>query len=409
MMLKTKLFAGFLIGFTVFCSAQMETYNFKRELTNVNDEWHQLTLPNTLFGKLNSDLNDLRIYGTTENDTIEAPYFLEVLSDKIVHKSIPFKIINKTKSDNNYYFTFQLDSENTINQINLNFNDTNFDWKVGLEGSQNQKEWFTILEDYRILAIKNEVTNFKFTTLEFPETKYRFYRLIIKHNEQPELESAQLSKHEITKGNSVKYLIESLKTKEDKQLKATTINAELELPIALSQIEIDVSNSFDYYRPLKIEYRSDSTKTEKGWKYHYKTITSGTLNSLEANRFLFGNTIAKHLKITIYNSDNQPLTISDVTAKGYEYRLIGRFTEPADYTLVYGNPSAIQPNYDINKFKSKIPNDLKPLKVGAEEVILKPEQQKVTPLFENGYWLWAIIGVVILVLGGFTLRMLRKG
>ena len=114
------------------------------------------------------------------------------------------------------------------------------------------------------------------------------------------------------------------------------------------------------------------------------------------------------LRITIYNGDNQPLTISNVSAKGYKYQLIARFTEPANYVLVYGNPSARQPSYDISKFETKVPKELKSLEIGAEEVIVKNEKPKVKPLFENKYWLWGIIGLVILILGGFTLRMLRK-
>ncbi len=94
MTLTTKLFTGFLIGFTAFCSAQIETYNYKRTLNNVTDEWHKLTLPNAIFGKVNPDFSDLRIYGISiKNDTIEAPYFLKVLSENIVHKTIPFATV----------------------------------------------------------------------------------------------------------------------------------------------------------------------------------------------------------------------------------------------------------------------------------------------------------------------------
>jgi len=408
MTLTNKLFIGLFIGFTTFCSAQMETYNYKRALNEVTNEWHQLIIPEAVFGSLKSDFSDLRIYGVTKNDTIEAPYYLKVLSERITHRSSSFDIINKTKGDNGYYFTFQLHSEVVINQISLDFNEHNFDWKVELQGSQNQQEWFTILEDYRIMSIKNKSTNFKFTKLEFPNSKFRFYRLIVKHDEQPQLNSAQLSKYETTEGTSINYSIKKLETIDDKEQKATIVNLELKQPVALSQLNIDVSNTFDYYRPVKIEYRRDSVKIEKGWKYDYKTVASGTLNSLEANLFKLPNTIAKHLRVTIYNDNNQPLSIAGVSVKGYEFQMIGRFTEPADYMLVYGNPSARQPIYDINRFETKVPKDLKTLTIGAEELIVKPKQEKVKPLFENSYWLWGIIGVVMLLLGGFTLRMLKK-
>ncbi|WP_179347792.1 DUF3999 family protein [Winogradskyella pacifica] len=408
MTLTTRLFIGFLIGCTSFCGAQIESYNYKRPLNEVNDEWHKVALPDAVFGKVNSDLSDLRIYGVTKTDTIEAPYLLQVLSEKIVSKTISFDIINKTKGLNGHYFTFQLNSEDIINQIHLNFKEQNFDWRIELQGSQNQQEWFTILEDYRIMSIKNETTDFKFTKLDFPDAKYRFFRLLVKQKDQPELQSAQLFKYEITEGSFVNHAIKTMAITDDKKQKATVINLGLEQSVSISQLHIDVGNTFDYYRPLKIEYKSDSIKTEKGWKYSYTTIKNATLNSLEANRFKISNTIAKHLKITIYNGDNQPLTIKDISVKGYEHQLVGRFTEPADYMLVYGNPAASTPNYDIAKFETKIPKALKALKIGAEQIIIKQKQAKVKPLFENSYWLWAIIIVVILILGGFTLKMLKK-
>ena len=94
MTLTTRLFIGFLIGCTSFCAAQIETYNYKRALNEVNDEWHKVALPDAVFGKVKSDLSDLRIYGIAKTDTIEAPYLLQVLSEKIVSKTISFDIIN---------------------------------------------------------------------------------------------------------------------------------------------------------------------------------------------------------------------------------------------------------------------------------------------------------------------------
>ena len=409
MTLTTKLFTSFLIGFTMFCSAQIETYNHKRTLNNITEEWHKLSLPDAVFGKINPDFSDLRIYGITKNnDTLQAPYFLNILSEENEFQPIPFEIINKTEDKSGYYFTFQIDAEVTMNQIMLNFDDLNFDWKINLEGSQNQQEWFTILEDYRILSIKNESTHYKFTRLDFPEAKYKYYRLLVKHNEQPLLQSAILYRHVLFEGTYINHNIKKLETLEIKQNKTTEINLDFMQPISVSHIKITIGNTFDYYRPLKIEYKKDSVKTEKGWNYNYSSIYNGTINSLEQNNFKLSNIIAKNLRLTIFNGDNQPLDIKDVSAKGYEHQLIARFTEPADYMLVYGNTSARKPNYDISKFEANVPKDLNALKIGEEQIILKPEQETIKPLFENSYWLWGIIGLVILILGGFTLKMLKK-
>lgn len=409
MTITTKLLTLLLFGLTSICGAQMVQYNYKRPLDNITEEWHKITLPNAVFGQLNPNLSDLRIYGiTAKNDTIEAPYLLRVLSEEIAHKAIPFEMINQSKGEKGYYFTFQVDLETNINQIKLDFDEPNFDWKVDLQGSQNQKEWFTILDNYRILSIKNESTNYKFTTLNFPKSKYQFFRLLLMSDTKPRLSSAQISKHEILEGTRVSHNINTLEISENKALKTTIIDLQLQQAVSISAVDLNIGNTFDYYRPLKIEFKSDSVKTENGWKYNYRTIASSTLNSLEANRFKFPTTIAKDLRITIFNRDNQPLDINTVSVYGFEHQMIARFTEEADYMLFYGNTTARLPNYDISKFEAKVPMQLKAVKVGEQQMVIKPEQPKIKPLFEYKYWLWGIIGMVIILLGGFTLRMLRK-
>ena len=72
----TKIFIGLCVGFTTLSYAQMKHYGYKRSLQNVSNDWHQLTIPDAVFGKLNSEMSDLRIYGiTAQTDTIEAPMF----------------------------------------------------------------------------------------------------------------------------------------------------------------------------------------------------------------------------------------------------------------------------------------------------------------------------------------------
>jgi hypothetical protein len=130
-------------------------------LNGVNQQWHSIQLPNIVFSKVQASLSDLRIYGFKGKDTIEVPYILEKNADQIIEKETPITIINQSKSDKGSYYTLQLNSEATINQIRLSFSATNFDWHVQLEGSNDQNTWFTILNNYRILSIKNSATDYR--------------------------------------------------------------------------------------------------------------------------------------------------------------------------------------------------------------------------------------------------------
>jgi hypothetical protein len=406
--MNTKI--KFLFFFGCLCStlafAQLDTYGYKMEVSGISEQWHKITLPDAVFEKISSDMNDLRIYGITPNDTIEAPYLLLVGTEKKGRKKIDFKLLNANSNANGHYFTYEIPTTETINEIQLDFENENFDWKIRLEGSHNQQEWFTILKEYRILSIKNEQTDYSYTDLNFANSKYRFYRLLVKSGKKPALSTAKISLDAKIGANYRDYGIAYTNIKSEN--KQTFIDIDLKKRLPVSFIKINISDTFDYYRPYTISYRSDSVATEKGMKYMYTDIRSGTLNPIEKNELRFTNTLARKLRVTVHNYDNQPLNIEGVEVKGNVHELAVRFTEPADYYLAYEKTNARKPQYDISRATSKIPNNLSDLTLGKAQVILKKGMPVISPLFENKLWVLSIMCFVILVLGVFTLKMMRK-
>lgn len=409
-MMKLKL-RFFTILFLLVCSmlhAQIKSYSHKRTLDAPTDLWHSVELPNTIYSKLNKDLTDIRIYGITKtSDTIEAPYILKIDKDLSERKAIPFTIINKSKTDKGFYYTFQLDADAVINEITPQFKTSNFDWQIKLEGSQNQSQWFTIIDDYRILSIKNKHTSYKFSTLNFPKAKYKYFRLFVPSAVDPELISAPIKIHTKTQVDLNAYSVKKLNIKEDKIKNTTVVDVELNHSVPINYVKLNITENHEYFRNLSVSYLADSIKTEKGWKYNYYTIHHNTISSLDSTAFNLKGTIAKKLRFKIYNADNAPLTIKTINVKGYKRTLIARFDESATYNLVYGNTSAYQPNYDIVKFKNRIPKNLKPLQLGAEVDIFKTTLKSESPFFTNKYWLWGLMLITILILGVFTLKLLK--
>ena len=411
MKMKIKSYFWLLLFFLI-CShsyGQINQYDYKRELNGISEQWHKVILPNDIFGKVSQNLSDIRIFGIKENnDTIEAPYLLRLMNEKRSSKEVAFKILNTSYNKNGYYFTFEIPSREPINQVKLKFKQKNFDWRVKIEGSQNQKEWFTVTENYRILSIKNDITDFQFTKLTFPSSRYRFFRLLIDSKEKPDLKVASISEQEVANGLLRHYPIKKIDTKENKQSKQTEIAVGLQLPVPVSNIKINILDSFDYYRPMTIKYVTDSFKTENGWKYNYRTLTSGTLNSIENNEFDFNSMTLQRLKIIIHNQDNEALTFGSIEVNGVVHELVARFTESANYFLTYGNKKGVRARYDIGRFRNKIPKTLTEIKIGDEQTIKKAKTSVIEPIFKNEYWLWAIMILIILLLGWFSLMMIRK-
>lgn len=408
MNLKNKIAALLFVLISFSTYAQIKTFDYQRELKNVTEDWHKIVLTPEVFSKLRGNLNGIRIFGVTKNsDTIEAPYILRVLKGKRVEKTINFKRLNTSFNARGYYFSFKVPTEDAINEINLDFRNENFDWKLELQGSQNQKEWFTVVDDYRILSIKNQQTDYKFSTVHFPVSNYIYYRLLVKTEDKPTLNSASLLLDEITDASRTNYDIKSSGFTQNKDSKQSIINIELTNAVPVSRLSFKVNETFDYYRPIKIEYLKDSTETEMGWRYFYQTLKRTTLSSVEDISFDFNSTISNKIRITIENGSNVSLTFSDFKVSGYEHELVARFTTPASYFLTYGNKNAYAPQYDIASFTNKIPTQLSTLDLG-DEVLIEKGDTSTSPLFENKLWMWSLMILIIVLMGWFTFKMLGK-
>lgn len=409
MKLKIKIIFSFILFVYSFSYGQIEQYKYKRELFETTDQWHKITLPKDVFGKSESDLQDIRIFGISPNkDTVEAPYILQLANNEISKEQVSFSLINQSRNSKGAYFTFEVKSQNTINNIKLNFKNQNFDWKVELEGSQNLNEWYTILDNYRILSINNSNTNYRFTNLVFLNSSYRYYRLLVAGEAKPTLVSAEISHIIPSLANYINYPINHFSISEDKKAKQTQIDVNLGMPVPISYMQLFIGNDFDYYRPITIKYLVDSFETEQGWKYTYQTLASGTLSSLEKNGIEFRSTVLQKLKISVHNHDNAPLDIDSLNLRGYTYELITRINEEGKYFLVYGRKNAATPNYDISQFSSKIPKELVELKLKEEQLIVINEKPITQALFKNPIWLWLIMGTIIFILGWFSIRMMKK-
>lgn len=389
--------------------AQTKSYQYKRVLTGVKDNWHTISLPSQLFEHTQRELADLRIYGIKGTDTIEIPYLLKQRNTAIKVKEISFRLMNQSANGNGYYYTLQPLNTTDLNQIKLSFKQTNFDWKINLEGSNDNKEWFTLLNNYRILSIQNKATNYQFSDLNFATAKYNFYRIAIMANEQPELKEAKIAKIDTLQGVYKDVPYQSYQLTNHIDTKETTIDVALANPTPISSLKLLIPSKTDFYRNLNIAFATDSFKTEKGLQYNYTTIYNGTLSSLEKQEFDFNSTLVKHLKITIANEDNQPLRINGIKLMGPIYQLIARFDEPNNqYALYYGNKTVAAPSYELKNFDNKIPTKINEISLGKE--VKNPAFSSTInqPLFKSKAWLWALMGLIISLLGFFAYKMLKE-
>lgn len=393
---------------STYLSAQLKDYSYKSEIKGVTDQWHRLVLSENIFAEAKSSLADIRVYGITANDTIEAPFILKAENNRFKNQLVSFKALNASHTSNTYQYTYEIANQHIINEILLNFDTKNFDYSITLEGSQNLSQWVTIKDSYRMVSIQNEHTDYAFTTLNFPNSSYKYYKITIATKEDPKLNDAKIFQKEATTAIYNTFSIKDTNSSFDKNTKETTLTVNLKNAALISNVTLNVKDAIDYYRPITLAYAIDSVKTEKGYHINYRNLFYGTLSSLEKNEFDFESEKAKKIKITIYHQDNEPLEISEVIVKGLQHEVFVRFDKSATYYLAYGNTDAIMPIYDIQTLPNVLPKNVTTIQLGEPIAIDKKEALETKPLFEDKKWLWGIMLLIIGIIVWFTVGMIKK-
>ena len=385
--------------------SQDKGFHFKRRLDDPAQEgWYSIPLPADMFQWMRRDLTDLRIFQFKGSDTVEVQYVLRVLQDEVQEVVVELPVFNKSKKDSKLFLTVELKKDQKVNRLDLEFEEANFNGFVQLEGSADLKEWFNVDSLQRILSIQKDDIDFKATTLNFPLSHYRYLRIRIQADKQLTFRSGSFKKREIKYGVFTAPPVHWSVTN-NKQTKQTILEVTLNTVQPVSRVIIDEEHGMDFYRPLTVEALRDSTPTQKGWTYYYDPVYSGYITSLDDHRIDFPHSFAKKLKIIIDNADNPPLNLKGVSASGPLIELAAKM-QPGENYLFYGNSSLSAPSYDVVHFRDKIPAELTALSMGQEENLVHPAA-KTAPLFESKLWLWGIMGVIIGVLGYFTLTMMR--
>jgi hypothetical protein len=384
-------------------------YRYKRDILEKCELWNQIDLPDDLFGKVSKNLSDIRIYGiTSSGDSIEVPYLLKYPEKVMEKEEISIGIINVSNNAEGFFYTFDMKTIEPINQMDLQLNLDNFDFKLKLEGSNDQLKWYTLMDNYRILSIKNEAANFTFSRVNFPDSKYRYFRLMVYGAKNPELISAKIFHTNEVRMDDKTLDQSAFMVKQGKLYGETELEVVFRHARPVSSLQFFIADKFDYFRGCSIMALVDSVKTDKGWFDNYILLTSASLSSASDNVILFNSTITRKLKVIVHNLDNQPLRIDSVTAKGHVYSLQARFPHPGQYFICYGNSSSPEPKYDLYKFRNSIPNVMPILTLGKEQLLDTAASKPNNPFFINKAWLWGTLVILVLLLGWFSFSMISK-
>jgi Protein of unknown function (DUF3999) len=397
-----------LLFISACCLGQASKFNYRRKLSPITKEgWHSISLPSEIFKQINSAYTDVRLYQIDETDTLEVPYLMKVQTDEVNEATISLPVLNKSTKDGKLFLTFRLNQNQSVNYLDLRFEEDNFNGYVKIEGSNDQKEWFELVSRQRILSIQTSDINFSSLTLNFPPTNYTYLRTAISSDKPLTFTSASFRARQVKQGvfNDVKLSQAITQQKKEKQTVAELSLSDYQ---PVQKLSIQINHQGDYYRPFSLEALRDSSQApNQSWIYYYTHVYSGYLTSIEPNEFEFPIALAKKLKLSISNADNPPLTIEKVTASGPKVHITAQLKAGTNTFLYYGNRLGSAPFYDLMHFRNNIPDSVSVIQLEAEEKLII-DKKKRSPLLENKLWLWIAMAAIIGLLGFATLKMMSK-
>ena len=391
--------------------AQIDSYSFKRKLNKVDKEnYYTLLVSPEVIARSKSNLSDIRIYNIAEKDTTEIPYLMNWMGSNIKEVSVPFELINDTYNEKCCsYVTLKFPKKQSINQIKLNVSDSNFDKSLKIEGSNDNKQWFTIKEHLRIVRFRTASEDYSYTTINFNNAEFTYFRIKFDDDGSPRINvtEAYAFENQLIEGKYNTLKILGKRQTENKKEKTSEIIVDFPYSYLVNYITLKSNFKNDFYRNINIYGSNGSIKTEKGDIENWYMINTSVFSSIENNTVFCNNSKTKKLKIEIINYDNEPVVLDEISAFGEQCQLITKLPVSENLYLAYGKENEATPNYDLIHFKDKIPNELSNVDYGSEQVkiitINKPDQ-----LIKSKVWLWVVMGVVLVIIGYFALSMLKK-
>ena len=408
MKLKTISFLFIILATTAF--SQIDSYSYKRKLNTVEKEsYYSIPLLPEVVANCKSNINDIRLYNIKENDTVEVPYLMEWMKTTNEQTTVPFKLINDTYNEKCCsYVTLKFEKKQTINQIILNVEESNFDKRVQIEGSNDNKKWFTIREHMRIVRFQNSEDNFAYTTLNFQNTEYSYFRLKFDDGSSPRITvtDAYAYENKSTPGNYSELKMNDWKQTNNKKEKTSEIILNFPYQYLINYITINSKTKSDFYRNINVYGSNGTYHTKNGDKENWYLMNTSVFSSEENGPIACNNEATKKLKIEIINYDDEPIDIGEIKAYSEQCRLVSNLPVSDNIYLAYGKQNDNAATYDLAHFKEKIPKTLSEIKYGQEEIKIKGAEAK--PVVQNKKWMWVAMGGVIILIGFFALSMVKK-
>lgn len=409
----------FLTPSSIFADFSFSKWQWQKDINlaktiSEKRNYVELVFDEEVFKNSKSDLSDIRIINSQGE---EDPYILKTETPESYRESNEVKILDKGFVENEMTtFVVDLEKEGILHnnlKILIDPKNINFRRSVKVEGSNDKNSWL-------IIADKEQIYDYTFefkaqdAIVSYPEITFRFLKVTIFDKQEKSLNilGAEVFQEVTTVAKKIDYKANIITESEDVLNKASILIFDLgKIGLPTNRLSL-MSDDSNFSREVALE----GSKDNKNWSI---IILRDVIFSFDTPKFK-GNKLFleypdknfRYFRLTIFNKDNKPIKVNSVSAAGFLRKLVFQYNPDLKYQLYYGNTKAQRPEYDLEKY-FKYFGEIK-----NQEVILSPqknnpkfEQEKIpekpfTERYPN--LLLAVLIVVVLIVGGLTLKLFIK-
>ena len=368
---------------------------------------HKIILTPEIRSFSKEDLSDFRIFDSNQK---EVPYsILTENHEQLRSRFIPFEVLSKVLVPRKNTSLIVANPQKTIDQIVLSISNTDITKPYSISGSNDQKEWFGLVNNSQLTPIQNTQTTSDFKTVFIPLNSYRFLKIILDDKKTLPIDVLQIGQFttEVLSNSKQEIVAKSIQTSQLPSQKKTQIHIVFEQPQVVNQIAFEISNPSLFQREARL-YQNTKQEVKHKITTFQESLFEFELNSDTKNSFIIPQLFQKELFIEIENQDNQALEFSKIRFFQSPITILADLKANENYTIKTGNPKWNTPHYDLENFINKINTALPIAVIGKiEHPTAKETKSKNQSVWQQAWFMWVCISFVGLILLYFSTQLVK--
>ena len=402
-----------LLNYILLCSSTMlmaQQTQVTGTITKVTtpNGLHKIEIPPLVRSYAAADIHDFRIMDVNNE---QVPYFTHRDSNETrISDFTDFEIISQNKiPDSSSTYIFK-NPNKELKKMVLSIANYTGSKQLNIQGSNDQKEWFGLVNSQQLYNIKSLTSTNSYKVLKVPLTSYPYIKIVFddRHSLPINLLKIGTAKTIVQKVELNPIPVKEVTTTQLEKEKKTLVKVRFEHPETLHQMYFTISAPEFFNRKTRVY--TLATKMIKNKKETYKKyLANFVLRSDGTRRFPIPIEFEQEFYIEIENGDNPKLQIAEISFFQEPLYVIANLKKGEEYRITAGDKRMKAPNYDLSYFKNRttgtLPNvTITNVQYSTPEIIT---ETKEASLWQQSWFMWSCIGLAGIVVAYFASSLIK--